>query len=362
MILSINDPVLHTYLCIIALIGALAFSIRRRTDGITLSKTTTLEIKGFALLAIVFSHVGYFLISDHRFLFPISTLAGVGVDLFLLLSGLGLTLSALSKKESIVQFYRRKLVALLIPFWIVLIAFFVLDYALLDRAYSPLYILSSFLGFFPRADLFLDVNSPLWYFTLILAYYVLFPILFYARFPLVTAAIIYGLTRFVVYLEPVFITEVLTLYEIHLVAFPLGILLGWLLYVRPKISNNLSVATQSVLLIALSAVIGYLALHTGVGDEPWIAQSLSIVTALLIVALFCIKQFEFRFLTLFGFYSFEIYLLHWPLMSRYDVFFTHLPASLALSLYLCFFLALSWSLQKAINYLSAKFSAQSPKV
>jgi len=100
---------------------------------------------------------------------------------------------------------------------------------------------------------------------------------------------------------------------------------------------------------ALAAAVGYLAIYSGVGKGLWIEESMNMLTVLLIVALFVVKRFELRLLSLFGLLSFEVYLLHWPLMARYDVFFGFLPASVALAAYLALFVALGWVLHYVSN-------------
>jgi hypothetical protein len=41
-----------------------------------------------------------------------------------------------------------------------------------------------------------------------------------------------------------------------------------------------------------------------------------------------------------------VYLLHWPLMARYDLFFHHLPAWLAMACWVGAFLAIGWCVQR----------------
>ena len=121
MIKLISNPVEATNIFIAILVFALIVSIRKQKTKEFFSLSTTQELKGFAILAVVLSHVGYFLVEDHRFLFPLSTIAGVGVDLFLILSGYGLVLSGLKKDLSIGQFYKQRLIRLFVPMWIILL-------------------------------------------------------------------------------------------------------------------------------------------------------------------------------------------------------------------------------------------------
>jgi peptidoglycan/LPS O-acetylase OafA/YrhL len=76
------------------------------------------------------------------------------------------------------------------------------------------------------------------------------------------------------------------------------------------------------------------------------AQMVSIITMLAIIFLFLLKKTEFKLLQIFGLYSYEIYLLHWPILYRYDIFYKYLPAWLATVFYLIFFLAIAWIFKK----------------
>jgi membrane-bound acyltransferase YfiQ involved in biofilm formation len=102
----------------------------------------------------------------------------------------------------------------------------------------------------------------------------------------------------------------------------------------------------------LIGAVGYLALHGNIGAGVFLEQSTSILTALLLCALFLIKKFEIKLLYLFGVFSYEIYLFHWPIMYRYDIFFRFFPPWLAVLLYLALFLGLGWLFQKTQKHFS----------
>lgn len=344
MQISIADPVFQTYLFIGLLLAALVTTIRRRAVAGSIGIDVTQELKGFAILAVIFSHVGYFLALDHRFLFPLSVFAGVGVDLFLFVSGFGLAASASARGESLLQFYRRRLKNIYIPLWVVLAIFFVADYVLLRKTYAWDYVAHSLVGWFPSANLFSDVNSPLWYLSLILFYYLLFPLLFSKRWLPLSALGVYAVTYALSWWTPDVLRENMPLYELHFLAFPLGMFAAWLARGRKSLRAIRNDYLYYALLAALTAAIGYLAIYSGVGKGLRIEQGMNMLTVLLIVALFIVKRFEIRMLGLFGLLSFELYLLHWPLMERYDIFFRFLPASVALAAYLALFIALGWIL------------------
>jgi peptidoglycan/LPS O-acetylase OafA/YrhL len=160
---------------------------RKRDEPIGLSPRVSSELKGFAIIAIILAHIGYYLAQDHRFLFPLSVFAGVGVDLFLFLSGYGLAYSMLHKQLTLWQFYLRRVSRIFIPLWIILLTLFVIDKIFLDLSYPLKTILQSFVGFFPKAHLYESLNAPLWYLTFILFYYLLFPLVFWKKIPFLSA-------------------------------------------------------------------------------------------------------------------------------------------------------------------------------
>jgi peptidoglycan/LPS O-acetylase OafA/YrhL len=395
---SINDPVRATWIFSAILLIAFLISIKRKSELGFFPVSLTQELKGFAILSIIFSHIGYFLVSDHRFLHPLSILAGVGVNLFLFLSGYGLVFAALRKKISTLGFYKRRLIKLFIPFWAALAVFLLLDFLLLKIGYSCNYIFRSFAGFFPSADLVKDINSPFWYFSLIFFYYLIFPILFMKKRPWLSAVFVYAIAYLIVREKFEIFKDVEKLYEVHILAFPLGMIIGWLFYERisfdrilprnfsaylsdpdrmilirnfisllksPNFLNHLIKNLKKPLYYALLAVMliifAYTAVHSGVGESTDKEQAISLITMSALVIIFIMKKFEVRLLYFFGFYSYEIYLLHWPIMSRYDFLFKYFPAWLAAALYLILFLGLGWTLKKISCTLSDKIYLRSGK-
>ncbi|MDO8472062.1 MAG: acyltransferase [bacterium] len=303
----------------------------------------TNQLKGFAILAVVLGHIGYFLAPDPSFLYPLSILAGVGVNLFLFLSGFGLTSSQQAKPLTPSAFYRKRLPKLYLPLWLVITALFVLDYFILRRSYPLTEIIHSYLGYFPRADLTQSLDSPLWYFTFILTYYLIFPLLWFKKRPELTALLIGLISYSMLMLKLPLNPDVQYLYRLHWLAFPLGMLFA--LYIN-KIHFRPRKMIKWIILAASTAIFAYTAVHSNVGAAPWREQLTSLVTAASLLIIFALGRFNFRLLSVFGLFSYEIYLIHWPLLSRYRLFYRPDPTYLGTVLYLLLFLAIGYLIKK----------------
>ena len=347
------------------------FSLKRKKETGFFPISVTNELKGFAILAVIFSHIGYFLSTDTRFLFPWSIIAGVGVDIFLFLSGYGLAISSSTKDLPPLKFYKKRLIKLFVPLWLIVGAFLLLDLFLLQRVYPTAEIITSFLGIFPSADIFLNLNSPLWYFTLILFYYLIFPWVFDRKRPLTSAALLITISYFVSQIKLPVNESVLHLYKLHYLAFGLGVLFAagffrisfFKKFIPTKLEkilyrvSHLKNWDRLLALAGLIALVAYFSIHSGWSEKTIIAQSISLLTALALILIFLIKKTEFKALTILGIYSYEIYLIHWPIMYRYDIFYKFLPAAIATVLYLILFVGLGWLLSKLQKTIFKKISA-----
>jgi len=369
MQIIVEQPIRETIIFALIGIGVLLMSIRKKKEHTFFPMSLTNELKGFAILAIVLAHIGYFLSTDTRFLFPLSIFAGVGVDLFLFLSGYGLTISLIKKSLTPVQFYARRMTKLFIPLWFALISFLLLDWLVLGHSYPLKEIFESFVGFFPQADLFTNIDSPLWFITLIVFFYALLPFVFLKEHPIWSAVFLLMIGSFVVNANLEAIWRVVHLYRLHILAFPVGIAFAGVvqkmdsipmrvrsLYKRLHESRLHRGAVQLLFVGIALTIFLYFATHSGVGQGFFIEQNISVITALSIVALFLLKPFDITALRLIGVYSFEIYLIHWPLLYRYDVLYQHFPASIATILSIFLFLGIAFVFQRGTQFVSKKLS------
>lgn len=369
----LDNTIVSTLIFTIIFLIVLLLSIKKKKDLDVFPHSLTQELKGFAMLTVIFAHIGYFLVNDHRFLFPLSIMSGVGVNLFLFLSGYGLVVAQRNKKLTLKEYYIKRLPRLYIPLWIALVIFLIIDFVFLKINYSWSYILQSFLGYFPSADIFTDINSPSWYITLILIYYLLFPLVYINGKVWISAIVLFVIGYVVVRLEPPVLSNVLHLYKVHILAFPLGMLFASWREVFSFFSKLLSVKMKDllkkifhwlknmkvlyfILILLLIALVGYTAYYSNVGQGMFKEQLVSIVTMLAVVLLFLLKKIELRFLYILGVYSFEIYLLHWPILTRYINLYLYLPGWLATVLYMVLFIVLGFGLKKVADYIIHKIT------
>lgn len=359
MLISVTNPIQATWIFSLVFFIVLLVSIKPRKIIEWFPSSLTTELKGAAILMIVLSHIGYFLVTDTRFLWPLSIMAGVGVNLFLFLSGFGLTASQMKKSLNAWQFYKKRLLKLFQPFWLALIVLFGLNFIFSGPDYSWGYILKSFLGIFTQADLYNDINSPLWYFTFILGYYFLYPLVFFKKAPWLSAILLYIAGYLFVYFEPTAFDYIIHMYKIHIVAFPLGVLAAWGITklkspeILEKLSRGWKAIGYYVVMLGLLAVFIYANYNSGIGN-PVKEQWMSIIAVVAISLVFVLKKIEFKLFYWLGLYSYEIYLWHWPIMYRYDFLYRFMPVWLATILYLAFFVGLGWGANKIIELILKK--------
>ncbi len=373
MPITLTDDIYQTNLIVIAiLIAVVLFTFKRAKHTDLFPVSVTQELKGLGILTVVFAHFAYMLVTNADFLFPLSIIAGVGVDLFLFMSGYGLTVGMLKKPLPILEFYKRRVIKIFIPFWVAIILIFAANAIFLDIHYSVPYMIQSLLGWFPTAEGFADVNSPFWYITWMMMFYVLFPLVFSTKRPWLSAIILAVIATLIGVYNPLDMGDN-WLHRLHTVAFSLGIVFAWLLFETKDKENKLVVYlkefrnkakfTPYIVIALMLGVVVYMSLHTTANHWPtltailgkgyFVDQLTSIVIMFAFIVIFSLKKFDNKFLSIYGLYSFEVYLIHWPLIGRYDIFFDIFPAWAAVIAWLITFIVVSWLLQKITTPLGA---------
>ena len=366
MPITLTDDIYQTNLIVIAiLIAVVLFTFRRAKHTDLFPISVTQELKGLGILTVVFAHFAYMLVTNADFLFPLSIIAGVGVDLFLFMSGYGYTVGMLKTPLPVLEFYKRRVIKIFIPFWVAIIIIFAADAIFLDKNYGVSYMIQSLLGWFPTANGSEDVNSPFWYITWMMMFYALFPLVFSTKRPWLSAIILAVIATLIGVYNPLEMGDN-WLHRLHTVAFSLGIVFAWALFETKDKENKLVKALKKfrneakvmplVVIALMLAVVVYMSLHTTSSHWPtltailgkgfFVDQFTSIIIMFAFIVIFSLKKFDNKFLAIYGLYSFEVYLIHWPLIGRYDIFFNILPAWAAVVAWIISFILISWLLQK----------------
>lgn len=348
MLINVVDPIKETLIFSAIFFSILFLSVTRSKKIGLLTKEKTTQLKGFAILTIIFGHIGYFLTDNNQFLYPLSVASGVGVNLFLFLSGFGLTISEMRTPLSIIEFYKKRLLKIFIPLWLILTAFLFLDFLINNRIYTSSEIIYSFLGFYPVSDLVKSIDSPLWYFSFILLFYLIFPIFYIKRFPILSPFLMIGFLYFLSLFNYPIHMDVFKLYKLHFLAFSLGMFFA---VISSKLNFKLNNTFRIFLMILLFFIFCYFSIYSGVGTTITYEQFVSILTTITAVLFFVLLDFDFRLLNLFGVFSYEVYLIHWPILSRFNLF-TVFPPFLMVILNIIFIIVLSYIMQRIVNLIS----------
>lgn len=323
-------------------------------DDSAISREDTTGLKGIAFLMVFFSHITYFLFPYSNFLFPLSMFAGVGGNLFLFLSGYGLVKS--SQDKSPMLFYKKRLSKLYIPLFITTIFITILD-LISGIPFSFARIFPGLTAIVPSADIYTDFNSPLWFLTLLILFYVVFPFLFNKEKP-IRSSIFFLLFGGVI---PGYITQflplssgVIHLYAVHAYAFPLGVILAFI-SMRIDLKKKLFKIPKNIRIFLWCIVVTlfiYTSFHAAINTSYEQLVSLCIMVLFLCVVLFL--PLRSKFILIVGIYSYELYLLHRPLLYRHDVLYRFFPHWLATYLYIFVLLGVGFIIAKVSSKILEK--------
>jgi peptidoglycan/LPS O-acetylase OafA/YrhL len=271
------------------------------------------ELKGIAIILVVLYHAGGVLTwSNHLH-------GDLGVDIFVILSGIGLTLG--SGWSGTGSFFRRRLVRIMPAYWIALTAFLLANTHFLQLSFTPTNIILHYLGIHGWfGDVYaMSINDSFWFITLILTLYLLYSILR----PLIATPdrlLLAGAVVSVVAAFAWFFTGQSGSFGhigLRIPGFFAGLLIGQMLRTGTITLRLGSVLLGAVLLLTYVPYTQGIVFHTGVvalglmgfyafGLQPRLSGP---------------RGTKVRsVLTFFGNHSLEIFLLHQPLIRDYNVY------------------------------------------
>ncbi len=79
-------------------------------------------------------------------------------------------------------------------------------------------------------------------------------------------------------------------------------------------------------------------------------EIISLITMFSLIGIFMLSKLDFKLFAIFGDYSYEVYLLHWPLLYRFNLFYS-LPPFLIVVLQLVSVIILGFLLQKLVEFI-----------
>jgi peptidoglycan/LPS O-acetylase OafA/YrhL len=272
------------------------------------------ELKGLAMLLVILYHAGGVL-TWQNFLH-----GDVGVDLFVMLSGVGLALS--SRVEAPGAFLKRRLLRIYPAYWVVLTLFLLLNSHFLQHRHSAFDIVIHYLGIQAWfGDLYgLGINDSFWFVTLIVSLYLVYALFLRRMMDRPDQIILWaGLIS-----APVAYAYFLTGQSgcfghiaLRIPGFFAGLLFGRLLR-----DGSLAIPVTPAVAFGLLVLVYVPYTHGIVFYSEFVAVALA-------AAYLCLWREKApaalvastgRILRFFGTYSLEIFLIHQPLIREYNYY------------------------------------------
>ncbi len=335
---------------------SLLFLRRRGDDSLFLDVAQTDQLKGIAIVLVIIGHLWYH-VSESK---AVPILGDYAVTAFLIISGFGMTISYTRKKLN--NFFVLRFKRVVLPYWVVSILWLCMDWHILGKSYSVEQIIMTFLGlnFHPTLS---RIDYVRWFITLLLIWYSLFYIShsFTKQRRAISLLCFLGVVMAVLKIKHLFPLG----FAHQILGFPIGCVIGYYIVpLRRFISETNTLRLLSLVVPAFVAIEYCHVFVTGSGGGLLLGLIDILVTtaapyflfALLVLLLNVFNKVQSRFLSACGVLSYELYLLHCPLLVKYNVVFPHFDTfAVAFTLYICIVIVLSCVLKyllKGMNKLA----------
>jgi len=319
---------------------------------------------------VIFDHVFYHLlgytqnIGDPSFFWkvknPFLTWGNYGVAIFLFISGFGITSSYIKKGIKNRWLFKHYL-RIWLPYILITVVWLIMDHFLLHLHHGKNEILLSIIPF-PIDDSWQVVDFNMWFIPFLLFQYFVFFFVFKTKLlsNMTKLCLFAGIISVVSYFHNIYLLRSIptptTQWPMNYVLyFPIGIFIG--MYYK-QISFMISkLKTKSVVFMIVSFMLIALTQSKFLNDSAFWGG----VFFILIVFLLNSLGYFSRFLYWIGLISFEVYLVHGPLMYRYDFILYKGPIYLTFPIYFSVILFLAFLLRyvssKILIYLSIENSS-----
>lgn len=321
--LHINNPVLLNSLIYLTLFIAILATLRKSPSTL-LDFSQTEQLKGLAMIFVVVGHFWYHVCNENDSFLVFGDNA---VTLFLLLSGYGLMSSNMARKVHAREFFTKRLRKILVPYWLVTLGIIIADYVLLQKSYHLHELILTFAGInVSKATQYLDHTR--WFITLLLINYLAFFVCARLWKPHYATLILIFFSISLILLRR---------YELfplggrdQLLAFPLGCLLAVVGPVTWWNAAGMRHQLAIVMLVALTMLSIYLISIIGwpsasfffekglIFLQSYVLPYLFCLLCIVSISLLASLGYISRFLSLCGSLSYELYLVHGPLLIKYN--------------------------------------------
>lgn len=271
---------------------------------------------GFAMLWIIFFHSS---VDIPNFLLPLKFCKEIGysgVDIFFLLSGIGLVFS-ITNDKSVVTFYKKRILRIIPTYWACLLVIF------LNNLWGGEVEITSFFLSFVGLDFIILGKSPTWFVPSIFFCYAFFP----AYYSLSTKYDIRWITLWfsiVAIVSSVLIVDTfishLLIFTIRIPVFLFGCYVGFLLVHKKTDATLNNLYINGIVLFLSLAVLAAILLKTDSSFRwstgLWWYPAIFMAFPISVLVGFVLGKIEFRcslatkIFRFFGIYSLELYLIH----------------------------------------------------
>lgn len=305
------------------------------------------QLKGLAILLVIFGHLngkGFLDIKDARYL------GAVGVDIFLFLSGFGLTKSYM-KKGINNSFLIRRIKKVMVPYWIITLIFIFIDEKFKGARYITKDIVLTFIGFNVTTD------PTMWFISYILICYTCFFIFFRIRSKNITKFILMCVAMAIITFKIYKLSygDASFEYYLHCLAFPIGCFIS--LY-STKLAKFFTKKQLLTLFILLGLICPILYVHylptIQFSTKFYIFINISLMTFFIsLVMIWSYFNLKSKLLIRIGKLSFYLYLFEAVFLLKYPILDFE-NKTFSLIIYLIVILILSNILDKTINKIYSK--------
>ncbi len=287
------------------------------------SKQTTNNLKSVAIILVILGHLGF-----------INKSGAWGVGIFLVLSGYGLTQSYI--KSGIKGFFKKRLLAVILPYSTVMIIWIFIDY-ILGNKYSILTITTSILGLNFKSV----IDVTMWYISFLILWY----IAFFCIFKLIRndyfKIIAMFIFSYIIYYKLYELFDSNVGVRLYTLLFPIGVCLGFLFSKELNISERM---LKSILghIILFSFIVFEISLNRS-HDYRYYTLSIIMFSIMIISIFILMHDFESKILSFIGNISFELYLFEGVFINKYNFIFKFIDSKfLKLLTYFTLILILSY--------------------